>query len=71
MRAPFTFLNTSAVRLPRLPGSNAGRGPLGVLLEETALATAMHVMVNAFWEDLVFEVHEGGATEWRRLIPAI
>jgi isoamylase len=28
----------------------------------------LYVMINAFWEDLLFEVQEGGATEWRRVV---
>lgn len=28
----------------------------------------LYVMINAFWEDLVFEVQEGKATEWRRVV---
>jgi len=28
----------------------------------------LYVMINAFWEDLLFEVQEGKATEWRRVV---
>ena len=28
----------------------------------------LYVMINAYWEDLVFTIQEGRATEWRRVI---
>jgi glycogen operon protein len=28
----------------------------------------LYVMINAFWEDLAFEVQEGKAAEWRRVV---
>jgi isoamylase len=28
----------------------------------------LYVMINAFWEDLIFVVQEGQAKEWRRVV---